>query len=153
MFSQIAIFHAVNNPDDIPKLEGYTDEVIKKYPALTQYMKELCERTELIRAKEVDRKSDNMLKVSTDGRKAALHLKLVGKEQPEGESSKVCRCVNNVAALYRQYPDATQLIFCDYSTPKGELFNVYDEIKEKLIQQGIPAKEIALRNAEYQSFL
>ena len=143
MFSQIAIFHAVNNPEDIPRLEGYTDEVIKKYPALTQYMKELCDRTEAIRAKEVDRKTDNMLKVSTDGRKAALHLKLVGKEQPEGESSKVYRCVNNVAALYRKHPDATQLIFCDYSTPKGELFNVYDEIKEKLIEQGIPAKEIA----------
>ncbi len=143
MFSQIAIFHAVNNPEDIPRLEGYTDEVIKKYPALTNYMKSLCQRTEAIRNKEVDRRTDNMLKVSTDGRKAALHLKLVGEEQPEGESSKVCRCVDNVAALYRKYPDATQLIFCDYSTPKGDLFNVYDEIKEKLIQQGIPAKEIA----------
>lgn len=143
MFSQIAIFHAVNNPEDIPRLEGYTDEVIKKYSALTEYMKSLCDRTELIRAKEVDRKTDNMLKVSTDGRKAALHLKLVGKEQPEGENSKVCRCVDNVAALYRKHPDVTQLIFCDYSTPKGELFNVYDEIKEKLVQQGIPAKEIA----------
>lgn len=143
MFSQIAIFHAVNNPEDIPRLEGYTDEVIKKHSALTEYMKSLCDRTELIRAKEVDRRTDNMLKVSTDGRKAALHLKLVGKEQPEGESSKVCRCVDNVVALYRKHPDATQLIFCDYSTPKGELFNVYDEIKEKLIGQGIPAKEIA----------
>lgn len=143
MFSQIAIFHAVDDPEDIPRLEGYTDEVIKKYPALTQYMRSLCDRTDAIRAKEVDRRTDNMLKVSTDGRKAALHLKLVGKEQPEGESSKVCRCVDNVVALYCKHPDATQLIFCDYSTPKGELFNVYDEIKEKLVQQGIPAKEVA----------
>lgn len=143
MFSQIAIFHAIDHPGDIPKLEGYTDEVIQKYAALTEYMKSLCHRTELIRAKEVDRKTDNMLKVSTDGRKAALHLKLVGKEQPEGESSKVCRCVDNVAALYRKHPDATQLIFCDYSTPKRECFNVYDEIKEKLVQQGVPEREIA----------
>lgn len=143
MFSQIAIFHAVNNPQDIPKLEGYTDEVIKKYPALMDYMKSLCQRTEAIRNKEVERRTDNMLKVSTDGRKAALHLKLVGWDQPGEECSKVCRCVDNVAALYRQYPDATQLIFCDYSTPKGDLFNVYDEIKEKLIQQGVPEKEIA----------
>lgn len=143
MFSQIAIFYAVNHPESVPKLDGYTDEVIKKYPALTQYMKELCARTERIRAKEVDRTKDNMLKVSTDGRKAALHLKLVGKEQPEGESSKVCRCADHVAALYRKYPDTTQLIFCDYATPKGELFNVYDEMKEKLLQRGIPAKEIA----------
>jgi hypothetical protein len=51
--------------------------------------------------------------------------------------------VDRVTSLYRQFPDATQLIFCDYSTPKSEKFNVYDEIKEKLIGQGIPAKEIA----------
>lgn len=143
MFSQIAIFHAVNDLEDLPALEGYTDEVIQKYPALMDYMKSLCERTEAIRGKLVTRREDNMLKVSTDGRKAALHLKLVGQEQPEGESSKVCRCVDNVAALYREFPDATQLIFCDYSTPKGDAFNVYDEIKEKLVIQGIPAKEIA----------
>ena len=143
MFSQIAIFHAVNNPEDIPTLDGYTDEIIKKYPALTKYMESLCERTEAIRSKKVDRQHDNMLKVSTDGRKAALHLKLVGKIQPQGESSKVCRCVDNAVKLYREHPDATQLIFCDYSTPKGDLFNVYDEIKEHLVQQGIPAKEIA----------
>lgn len=143
MFSQIAIFHAVDDLQNLPKLEGYTDVVIPKYRALTDYMGELCKRTEAIRGKLVKPREDNMLKVSTDGRKAALHLKLVGQQQPEGDVSKVCQCVDRVTALYRQFPDATQLIFCDYSTPKSEKFNVYDEIKEKLIEQGIPAKEIA----------
>ncbi len=143
MFSQIAIFHAVNSTEDMPVLEGYTDEVIKKYPELTDYMKSLCDRTEAIRGKLVTRREDNMLKVSTDGRKAALHLSLVGQKQPEGENSKVCRCVQNTAEIYRKYPDATQLIFCDYSTPKGNAFNVYDEIRNKLEELGVPKKEIA----------
>jgi hypothetical protein len=111
---------------------------VPKYRALTDYMGELCKRTEAIRGKLVKFREDNMLKVSTDGRKAALHLKLVGQQQPEGDVSKVCQCVDRVTALYRQFPDATQLIFCDYSTPKSEKFNVYNEIKEKLIGQGIP---------------
>lgn len=143
MFSQVAIFHAINDTEDLPELDGYTDEVIKQYSALTNYMKSLCERTENIRAKLVGRQEDNMLKVSTDGRKAALHLKLVGQSQPDGESSKVCRCIENVVALYEKFPEATQLIFCDYSTPKAENFNVYDEIKERLVCHGIPAAEIA----------
>lgn len=143
MFAQIAIFYAIKDPKDIPTLDGYTDEVIKKYPELTEYMKSLCERTELIRNKEVERYEDNMLKVSTDGRKAALHLNLVGKIQPDGGCSKVCRCVGNVIDLYNKYPGTTQLIFCDYSTPKSDAFNVYDEIKEMLVKKGIPEKEIA----------
>ena len=143
MFSQVAIFHAVNNKESLPEFEGYTDVVIKKYDELTDYMSELCKRTERIRTGEVDRKFDNMLKVSTDGRKAALDLKLVGKEQPYNQNSKVYNCVKNVIELYEEYPSTTQLIFCDYSTPKGADFSVYKELKEKLIEEGVPAKEIA----------
>ena len=143
MFSQVAIFHAVNNKESLPEFEGYTDVVIKKYDELTDYMSELCKRTERIRTGEVDRKIDNMLKVSTDGRKAALDLKLVGKEQPYNQSSKVYNCVKNVIELYEKYPSTTQLIFCDYSTPKGADFSVYKELKERLVGEGIPAKEIA----------
>lgn len=143
MFSQIAIFHAVTDHEDLPNMEGYTDIVIGKYPELTAYMKHLSERTDMIRQKFVDPRKDNMLKVSTDGRKAALHLSLVGKEQPGGEHSKVDRCVENVVAQHRQYPMATQVIFCDYSTPKAEAFNVYDDLREQLIRGGIPQNEIA----------
>ena len=143
MFSQIAIFHAMDDTEEMPKLESYTDVTIKRFPVLTAYMNSLCERTEAIRGKAVDRRVDNMLKVSTDGRKAALDLRLVGKEQPAGKSSKICQCVERVTALYNKYPQMTQLIFCDYATPKSDAFNVYDALKEKLVQCGIPAAQIA----------
>lgn len=143
MFSQIAIFHAVNGSDELPEMEGYTDVVIKKYPELTEYMQSLCKRTDAIRQKLVKPQVDNMLKVSTDGRKAALHLNLVGEEQPNGEHSKICQCVERVTELYTKYPHTTQLVFCDYSTPKTDGFNVYDEIRDRLMERGIPPKEIA----------
>ncbi|MBR5280180.1 MAG: sce7726 family protein [Clostridia bacterium] len=143
MFSQIAVFYANNSANDLPKLQGYTDVTIKKNPALSSYMKELVKRTENIRSGMIDRKYDNMLKVSTDGRKAALDLSLVGRTQNYDAYSKVYRCVDNVTALYNQQPDTTQLIFCDYSTPKAEQFNVYAELKRRLIEKGIPEKEIA----------
>ncbi len=143
MFSQIAMFYAVNDKDNLPQLEGYTDVVIDKYQELSDYMQYLCERTEEIRSGKVHRVIDNMLKVSTDGRKAALDLKLVDREQPSGKCSKIDNCIENVISLYGKYENTTQLIFCDYSTPKGENFSVYKEIREKLIQNGIPQKEIA----------
>ncbi|MBO5418301.1 MAG: hypothetical protein J6A50_06855 [Clostridia bacterium] len=124
-------------------LQGYTDVSIKKNQALSNYMKELAERTEKIRTGMIDRKYDNMLKVSTDGRKAALDLSLVGRKQNYDEHSKVFWCVENVVALYNQQPNATQLIFCDYSTPKADQFNVYAELKRRLVEKGIPEKEIA----------
>lgn len=143
MFSDVAIFHAVDNDNGIPDFEEYTDVVIKKSKALGQYMKTLCERTEAIRAKEVDRSVDNMLKVSTDGRKAALSLELVGKKQKYDKTSKIFRCVENVIKIYKESETYTQLIFCDYSTPKGEDFSVYKELKMSLCKKGIPEKEIA----------
>ncbi len=143
MFSQIAIFYAVNDQDALPEFEGYTDVVINKYKELTDYMASLCERTEKIRSGEIDRKYDNMLKVSTDGRKAALDLTLVGAKQPYNKSSKIYRCVQNVLDIYHKHKDYTQLIFCDYSTPKGESFSVYKELKARLTEKGISAKEIA----------
>lgn len=143
MFSQIAIFYAANNAEFLPDFKGYTDVVIEKFTELTDYMQNLCKRTEKIRSKEVDRKCDNMLKVSTDGRKAALDLKLVGQIQPYNESSKVYRCVKNVYDIYCKHPETTQLIFCDYSTPKGDDFSVYSELRTRLAEAGIPKKEIA----------
>lgn len=143
MFSRVAVFYAVNNAKELPELNGYTDEVIPKYPALCGYMKKLCERTEDIRSGKIDRKFDNMLKVSTDGRKAALDLTLVGAEQPYDRHSKIVRCVENAVKIYTEYEGATQLIFCDYATPKRDEFNVYDACKRRLVAAGIPEKEIA----------
>lgn len=143
MFSQIAIFYTNDSKDSIPKFDGYIDVIIPRYDEITAYMQHLCKRTEDIRSGMIDRKYDNMLKVSTDGRKAALDLTLVGEKQPYNEYSKVYQCVSNVSILYGKYPDSTQLIFCDYSTPKGEDFSVYSQLKERLVEAGIPSEEIA----------
>lgn len=142
MFSQTAIFYAVNDSENLAALSGYHDAVIKRYPALSDYMMSLCNRSESIRNGKSDRKIDNMLKVSIDGRKAALDLKLVDREQPYF-NSKTYHCVKNVLDIYHRYPETTQLIFCDYSTPKSNSFNIYSEIKNKLTDQGISRKEIA----------
>nr|MCR4716372.1 helicase C-terminal domain-containing protein [Lachnospiraceae bacterium] len=128
--------------DGIPDSEEYRDQVIKKNADLTDYMLALADRTESIRSRKIDRKVDNMLKVSTDGRKAALDLRLVEREQSY-ETSKVSKCIANVSKLYNRYEGCSQLVFCDYSTPKKDSFNVYNAIKEGLIEKGISDKEIA----------
>lgn len=142
MFSQITIFHNTSN-DGLPEVLNYCDEVVEKSEALDEYMKELYKRTENVRNKVVGRREDNMLKISTDGRKAALSLNLVEREQVYDEKSKVYNCVKNVMQIYNSHEGATQLIFCDYSTPKMSKYNVYKELKERLVENGIPPKEIA----------
>lgn len=142
MFSQIAVFYAMNDKNELPQFDGYTDVVIPKYTELTDYMQELCKRTEKIRNKEVKRSVDNMLKISTDGRKAALDLQLVKRVQPYNEHSKIYNCVANVIDIYNENPQSTQLIFCDYSTPKGDDFSVYKKLKLQLVELGVPEKEI-----------
>ena len=143
MFSQIAAFHAVDNKEGVPRLERYSDVILPRNAALQSYMDQLCRRSEEIRAKQVGKTADNMLKVSTDGRKAALDLRLVKREQPGGESSKVWRCVQQAMEIYQEHNGCSQIIFCDYSTPKAEKFNIYDELKQELMKQGVPSKEIA----------
>ncbi len=143
LFSQIAAFHAVDNKVGVPQLERYSDVILPRNAALQGYMDQLCQRSEKIRAQQVDKTADNMLKVSTDGRKAALDLRLVKQEQPGGESSKVWRCVQQVVEIYKEHNGCSQIIFCDYSTPKTEKFNIYDELKQELMKQGVPSEEIA----------
>ena len=121
LFSQIAAFHAVDNKEGIPRLERYSDVILPRNAALQGYMDQLCQRSEKIRAQQVDKTADNMLKVSTDGRKAALDLRLVRQEQPSGETSKVWRCVQQVVETYKEHDGCSQIIFCDYSTPKTDI--------------------------------
>lgn len=142
MFSQISIFHSMSN-DGLPEVLDYCDEVIEKSEGLNEYMHELYNRTEMVRSGDVDRKKDNMLKISTDGRKAALSLNLVGKEQIYDQKCKVYNCVKNVMDIYNRHSGSTQLIFCDYSTPKKSKYNIYKDLKHRLEQQGVPSKEIA----------
>lgn len=142
LFSESTAFYA-NSESDLPQFDDYNDEVLHESIELKSYMQTLCGRSEKVRAKKVDRSVDNMLKITIDGRKAALDLTLVGSKQPYDETSKTYRCVQNVVEIYRKFDGCSQLIFCDYSTPRGEDFSVYKQLKFRLTQCGIPEKEIA----------
>lgn len=104
----------------------------------------LAERAEAIRDRRVNPDEDNMLLVTNDGRKLALDQRLINENLPDDPSSKVNHCVKNVFTIWESTKSnkSTQMIFCDLSTP-GKEFNVYTDIRQKLMNQGIPEKEIA----------
>lgn len=107
-----------------------------------QYVDKLASRAARIRDGGVNPAEDNMLKITNEGRKLALDQRLVGIEE-ENFNSKARYCVDRVVDIYEKYPGKTQVIFLDLSTPKKGVFNVYDDLKDKLVKQGIPEKEIA----------
>ena len=106
----------------------------------------LGERAETVRKGSVDPTIDNMLKITNDGRKLALDQRLINDMLPDEDGTKVDTCANNVFDIWQKTADfnGTQLIFCDTSTPKKDgTFNVYDDIRSKLIDKGIPESDIA----------
>ena len=115
-------------------------------------VKELAERAERVRSGIVDPSEDNMLKITNDGRKLALDQRLINQLLPDDENSKVSACAKEVLKIWKETSDirGTQLVFCDLSTPKNDgNFNVYTDIRDKLIANGVPEKEIAfIHNAE-----
>ncbi len=129
---------------DLPKSETYTDIIVPKSPEQDEYIKSLAERTEKIRQKLVrNAATDNLLKITHDGRAAALDIRLADPQShPDTKTTKTCACAKNVYRLYQLYPDTTQLVFCDLGTPKKG-FNIYDELKRLLVEMGIPKSEIA----------
>lgn len=105
----------------------------------------LAKRAEKVRDRLVEPYIDNMLKIANDGRKLALDQRLIDPMLPDFENSKVNACVDNVYRIWEKHADtrATQLVFCDLSTPKNDgTFNVYDDIRTKLTDRGIPAEQI-----------
>ncbi len=105
----------------------------------------LAKRAEKVRDRLVEPYIDNMLKITNDGRKLALDQRLIDPMLPDFENSKVNACVDNVYRIWEEHADtrATQLVFCDLSTPKNDgTFNVYDDIRTKLTDRGIPAEQI-----------
>ena len=148
LLASIADFHQVDGAENIPKHNGYKDALISKSYDLKKYLEEISKRAEAVRMGAVLRTVDNMLKITTDGRKAALDMRLVDSSLSVGCQSKVGRCVENVANIYfRTMKDRlTQVIFCDYSTPKKG-FNIYDDIKVRLKNLGIPENEIAFAHS------
>lgn len=107
---------------------------------------DLGERAEAVRNREVEPREDNMLKITSDGRKLALDQRLSDPTLPDDPESKVNACVRNVLQIWQDTEEikGTQLVFCDLSTPKGDgSFNVYDDMKQKMMAQGVPPEEIA----------
>ena len=115
----------------------------------------LGERAEKVRNREVDSSVDNMLLITNDGRKLALDQRLVNPMLPSDPDSKAAKCAENVFAIWQRTADqhSTQMIFCDLSTPKGDgSFSVYDDIRDKLLEFGIPENEIAyIHNAKSEA--
>lgn len=123
-------------------------KVIKTEPSEEQkeILKSLSERADKVRNKSVEPEEDNMLKITNDGKKLALDQRLINPLLPDDENSKVNICVKNVFSIWDKTKEekSTQLLFSDMSTPKGDgSFNIYDDIRGKLVDLGIPKEEIA----------
>ena len=141
LFSQIADFHHIDKINGIPEFDGYSDALIGKTLSFENYLNLISSRADDVRAGFVKRSVDNMLKITMDGRKAALDIRLVDPNEQFTQQSKVFRCAENVFDIYRK-TDGTQLVFCDTSTPKSS-FNMYDELKRLLIKKGILSSQIS----------
>ena len=139
----------IKTPDmlnlDVPEAQ-YENVVLKPSDHQKKIVDSLADRAERVRNRMVDSSVDNMLKITNDGRKLALDQRLISDMLPENEESKTRACVEKAFEIYQEEMEnkGAQLIFCDLSTPKGDgSFNVYDDVKNKLMEKGVPEKEIA----------
>ena len=146
MFKMVADIKTADMLDlPVPKAH-YENVAVKPSEFQKDMVAELAERADVIRKKEVEPNVDNMLKVTNDGRKLALDQRLANQMLPDFEGSKVNACVEKVFGFWEKGRDKrlTQLVFSDLSIPRGDgTFNVYDDIRQKLIARGVPAEEIA----------
>ena len=146
MFKEVADIQTsemLNLP--VPKA-NYHNIVIEPSEMQKEMVKELADRAERVRNKLVDSSTDNMLKITNDGRKLALDQRLANEVLEDYEKSKVATCADNIKDIWERTSEnkSAQLVFCDLSTPHNDgKFNVYDDLKKKLIERGIPEEEIA----------
>lgn len=130
-----------------PELAGGKPEIVEclPHPAMAEFIQSLAKRAEAIRGGKVDPHDDNMLKISTEGRKAAIDLRLVMPNVSEHPEGKINRVSEKAYEIWEQTKAnrLTQAIFCDYSAPYTEKLNFYEEAKRKLIERGVPENEIA----------
>ncbi|WP_040565889.1 helicase-related protein [Peptostreptococcus stomatis] len=146
MFKEVADIQTADMLN-LPTPEAHY-EVIKTLPSEEQkeILKGLSERADKVRNRVVEPDEDNMLKITNDGKKLALDQRLINPLLPDNPDSKVNVCVKNVFAIWDKTKEnkSTQLLFSDMSTPKGDgEFNIYDDIRDKLVAMGIPKQEIA----------
>ena len=128
----------------VPKV-NYHNIKTKPSEIQTEMVAALASRAEKVRARLVEPNVDNMLKITNDGRNLALDQRMIDPMLPDDPNSKVNACIDNVYRIWEKYADtkATQLVFCDLSTPKNDgTFNIYDDVREKLVARGIPAEQI-----------
>ena len=145
LFSQVCDFyHMPEDEAGLPTFNGYTDVCVPKNEVQHEYIRSLSERTERIRNKEVKRTEDNLLKVTVDGRMAALDIRLVDTDRIYfGEQeSKIDVCAKQVADVLEKHPESVQIVFSDIGTPKDG-FNVYDELTRALVKNGQDKSKIA----------
>ena len=129
----------------VPEAE-YENVVLKPSEYQKEMVQSLAERAERVRNRMVDSSVDNMLKITNDGRKLALDQRLMNEMLPADDNSKTAACAERAFKIWQETTDrkCAQLIFCDQSTPKNDgRFNVYDDIKQRLIEKGVPQEEIA----------
>ena len=156
LFGQVCDFYHINKSDmQVPEFKGFIDITVPSTTYLEQFNQEIVKRTDQVRKKpsfrQKNRKkkekkikeNDNILTIVTDGRKAALDIRLVNPDAViTRDQCKAGACAKEVLKLWKQYPEMSQIIFCDFSTPKDK-FNVYDEVKRYLIAGGMPEERIA----------
>ena len=129
----------------VPEAE-YENVVLKPSEYQKEMVQSLADRAEAVRDRRVDATVDNMLKITNDGRKLALDQRLINDMLPDEDNSKATTCVDKACEIWEETKEqkSAQLIFCDLSTPKGDgTFNVYEDIRGKLIEKGVPPEEIA----------
>ena len=146
LFGNVCDFYTID-PEELklPGFNGHVNVPVPRSEAQTEYIKKIVERTEAIRHREVRPTEDNYLKITTDGRKCALDIRLVVPELINGKVpviSKASAAVAVICRIYNEYPGMTQAVFCDISTP-GKGFNLYEELRRLLTDAGIPKDEIA----------
>ena len=155
MFKEAA---AIKTSDqlNLPVPQAKFETVVVKPSEIQQDMVQaLSERAAEVHSGSVDPSVDNMLKITSDGRKIGLDQRLMNSALPDDPNSKLNACVNNVLRIWNDTKEQklTQLIFCDMSTPKGDgSFNVYDDIRTKLLNAGVPEQEIEfIHNADTEN--
>lgn len=145
MFKEVADIKTADMLD-LPVPEArYHNIAVKPSEMQKEMVAALAERAEKVRAGGVDASADNMLKITNDGRKLALDQRMLSDMLPDFEGSKINACVDNIYRIWEENADkkSAQLVFCDLSTPKNDgTFSVYNDIRKKLIERGIPESEV-----------
>ena len=145
MFKEVADIKTADMIDLPVPQAHYHNVAVKPSEMQKEMVASLAERAEKVRGGNVDSSVDNMLKITNDGRKLALDQRMLNDMLPDFEDSKINACVDNIYRIWEETADkkSAQLVFCDLSTPKNDgSFSVYNDIRKKLIERGIPESEV-----------